>query len=44
MKYLFSLHQLGAYMFGKRPDGRLVKDLDPMQKIMPYIMKPVLIP
>ena len=39
MKYLFSLHQLGAYMFGKRPDGRLVKDLDPMQKIMPYIMK-----
>ena len=26
-------------MFGKRPDGRLVKDLDPMQKIMPYIMK-----
>ena len=33
------LHQLGADMFGKRPDGRLVKDLDPMQKIMPYIMK-----
>lgn len=26
-------------MFGKRPDGRLVRDLDPMQKIMPYIMK-----
>ena len=26
-------------MFGKRPDGRLVKDLDPRQKIMPYIMK-----
>ncbi len=26
-------------MFGKRPDGRLVKNLDPIQKIMPYIMK-----
>lgn len=26
-------------MFGKRPDGRLVRDLDPMQKIMPYVMK-----
>ncbi len=26
-------------MFGKRPDGRLVRTLDPMQKIMPYIMK-----
>ncbi len=26
-------------MFGKRPDGRLVRNLDPMQKIMPYVMK-----
>lgn len=26
-------------MFGNRPDGRLVRNLDPMQKIMPYIMK-----
>lgn len=26
-------------MFGKRPDGRAIRDLDPMQKIMPYIMK-----
>lgn len=26
-------------MFTKRPDGRLVKDLDPMQQIMPYVMK-----
>ena len=26
-------------MFGKRPDGRVVKNLDPMQKIMPYVMK-----
>lgn len=26
-------------MFGKRPDGRVIRDLDPMQKIMPYIMK-----
>lgn len=26
-------------MFGKRPDGRLVRSLDPMQKIMPYVMK-----
>lgn len=25
-------------MFTKRPDGRLVKDLDPMQQIMPYVM------
>lgn len=25
-------------MFGKRPDGRLVRTLDPMQKIMPYLM------
>ena len=26
-------------MFGKRPDGRAIKNLEPMQKIMPYIMK-----
>ena len=26
-------------MFGKRPDGRVIRDLDPMDKIMPYIMK-----
>ena len=26
-------------MFGKRPDGRVLRDLEPMQKIMPYIMK-----
>ena len=26
-------------MFGKRPDGRVIKDLDPMQQIMPYVMK-----
>lgn len=26
-------------MFGKRPDGRIIKNLDPMQQIMPYIMK-----
>jgi len=26
-------------MFGKRPDGRLVRDLDPMTQIIPYIMK-----
>lgn len=25
-------------MFKKRPDGRLVKDLEPMQQIMPYVM------
>ena len=26
-------------MFGKRPDGRLVHDLDPMAQIMPYVLK-----
>lgn len=26
-------------MFSKRSDGRVVKDLEPMQQIMPYIMK-----
>lgn len=26
-------------MFHKRPDGRIVHDMDPIQKIMPYIMK-----
>jgi pyruvate/2-oxoglutarate dehydrogenase complex dihydrolipoamide acyltransferase (E2) component len=26
-------------MFHKRPDGRLVKDIEPMQQIMPYVMK-----
>ena len=26
-------------MFAKRPDGRVIKNLDPMQQIMPYVMK-----
>ncbi len=26
-------------MFGRRPDGRAIKNIEPMQKIMPYIMK-----
>jgi len=26
-------------MFGKRPDGRVIKNLEPMQQIMPYILK-----
>lgn len=26
-------------MFTKRPDGRVIKNLDPMQQIMPYVMK-----
>ena len=26
-------------MFGKRPDGRVVRSVDPLQMIMPYIMK-----
>ncbi len=26
-------------MFGKRPDGRVIRDLEPMQQIMPYILK-----
>ena len=26
-------------MFKKRPDGRLIKNLEPMEQIMPYIMK-----
>lgn len=26
-------------MFGRRPDGRVVKNIEPMQKITPYIMK-----
>jgi len=26
-------------MFGKRPDGRIVKNVEPLQMIMPYIMK-----
>lgn len=26
-------------MFGKRPDGRVIKTLAPLEKIMPYIMK-----
>lgn len=25
-------------MFGKRPDGRAIRNLEPMQKIMPYVM------
>ena len=26
-------------MFGKRPDGRAIRSLEPMQQIMPYILK-----
>ena len=26
-------------MFNKRPDGRAIQNLEPMQMIMPYIMK-----
>lgn len=26
-------------MFGKRPDGRAIRNLEPMQQIMPYVMK-----
>lgn len=26
-------------MFGKRPDGRVVRNIEPLQMIMPYIMK-----
>lgn len=26
-------------MFGKRPDGRMLKNLEPMEQIMPYIMQ-----
>ncbi|MBQ4258738.1 MAG: 2-oxo acid dehydrogenase subunit E2 [Lachnospiraceae bacterium] len=26
-------------MFGKRPDGRVIRSIEPLQKIMPYIMK-----
>lgn len=26
-------------MFGKRPDGRIVRNVEPLQMIMPYIMK-----
>lgn len=26
-------------MFGKRPDGRAIRSIDPLMKIMPYIMK-----
>ena len=26
-------------MFGKRPDGRVIKNIPPLEKIMPYIMK-----
>ena len=33
------LYQKEAFMFGKRPDGRRIKNLEPMQQIMPYIMK-----
>ena len=25
-------------MFGKRPDGRVIRNLEPMQKVMPYVM------
>ena len=30
---------IGDAMFNKRPDGRAIKDLEPMQMIMPYVMK-----
>lgn len=26
-------------MFGKRPDGRVIRNLEPIQQIMPYVMK-----
>lgn len=26
-------------MFGKRPDGRVIRNLEPMEQIMPYILK-----
>lgn len=26
-------------MFGKRPDGRVIRNLEPMEMIMPYVMK-----
>lgn len=26
-------------MFGKRPDGRVIRNLEPMQMVMPYILK-----
>ena len=26
-------------MFGKRPDGRVIKNLEPMEQILPYILK-----
>lgn len=26
-------------MFGKRPDGRVIRNLEPLQQIMPYILK-----
>ena len=26
-------------MFGKRADGRVIRNLEPMQQIMPYILK-----
>ena len=29
----------GETMFNKRPDGRAIQNLEPMQMIMPYIMK-----
>lgn len=30
---------MGEIMFNKRPDGRAIKNLEPMQMIMPYVMK-----
>jgi len=29
----------GEIMFGKRPDGRVIKNLEPMEQILPYILK-----
>lgn len=31
--------EMRKIMFGKRPDGRIIRNLEPMQQIMPYIMK-----
>ena len=31
--------EMRKIMFGKRPDGRVIRNLEPMQKIMPYVMK-----
>lgn len=35
---IFMISERDDIMFGKRPDGRRIKNLDPMQMIMPYVM------